>query len=590
MSSFRRRLINILKRELPYIELDYIESTGTQYIDTGYIPTINTDIKTRASVEYNSNTTPVALFGYLSGSNPYNRYAIQYHQKYIYCAKGKTENTNETITYSKMCDIETQGDKYIYDGTTISVAPLDFSVSNTLSIILFARQTTSVNRHSKARMEYFRIYENNILVQYLIPVIRKLDGKVCMYDKISKQFFENEGTGEFIPGTLKNLPEGYAQLDYLESTGNQYIDLDIVPTNKIGVNINCMALQNTNVAFVGAMDTSIVDSRFNLPYMGASNNSIYWSWNTVNSKADMAFEINKLIELNFNFFNNRKVTLNENTFSTNLPTLNEGNNSLYLFAINRDNIQYYKGKGRIYNVKISDEEKIIMNLIPMLDEDEKPCMYDIINGISYYNQGTEEFIVGSILKYSLPTKYKECKWLQGDLNSYIDTGILPNNKTSAEVKFTVTDLKNTRPLGVTDGKNRFSIVLPNAGTGYLVNQIGTTNKVIESKQMSVGETATIKNDKGKLYYNGSLVDTVTPNTFNIDMPIFIAAQNSWTGTISALDKSLIEYVKLWKNNILVMYMLPCLDENNVPCMYDLVRRQTFYNSGNGEFLYELKED
>ena len=258
--SFRRHLLKRMKgeKELPYIQLDYIESTGTQYIDTGYIPTINTDIKTRASVQYNSGSAPVALFGYLSGKDPYNRYAVQYHKNIIYCAKGKTEVTNDTIDYTKMCDIETQGDKYIYNGIEMSVAPLDFSVSNKLSIVLFARRTTTVNRHSKSKIEFFKIYENGNLVMDLIPCIRKSDGVVCMYDLVSNSFFENEGTGSFIAGTLTNLPKGYAQVSYLESTGTQYIDTGIKQKNNSIVEIN-YALSNTtqgNLVVFGAYDTN----------------------------------------------------------------------------------------------------------------------------------------------------------------------------------------------------------------------------------------------------------------------------------------------------------------------------------------------
>ena len=197
-----------------YVLCDYLESTGTQYIDTGYIPTINTDIKTRASSQYNAGSIPVALFGYLSGSNQYNRYAIQYHKDMVYVAKGKTEGTISAIDYTKMCDIETQGSKYIYDGNVISVAPLDFSVSNKLSIVLFARQTTNVNRHSKSKIEFFKIYEKGVLVQNLIPCLDNT-GTPCMYDTVSGKTFYNKGTGEFkwsINPTylqLKDFVEGF---------------------------------------------------------------------------------------------------------------------------------------------------------------------------------------------------------------------------------------------------------------------------------------------------------------------------------------------------------------------------------------------
>ena len=34
-------------------------------------------------------------------------------------------------------------------------------------------------------------------------------------------------------------------------------------------------------------------------------------------------------------------------------------------------------------------------------------------------------------------------------------------------------------------------------------------------------------------------------------------------------------------------LIPALDRNGTPCMYDTVSKQTFYNAGTGEFLYEL---
>ena len=34
-------------------------------------------------------------------------------------------------------------------------------------------------------------------------------------------------------------------------------------------------------------------------------------------------------------------------------------------------------------------------------------------------------------------------------------------------------------------------------------------------------------------------------------------------------------------------LIPALDRNGTPCMYDSVSKQTFYNAGTGKFLYEL---
>ena len=32
-------------------------------------------------------------------------------------------------------------------------------------------------------------------------------------------------------------------------------------------------------------------------------------------------------------------------------------------------------------------------------------------------------------------------------------------------------------------------------------------------------------------------------------------------------------------------LIPVLDKNNIPCMFDKVTKQFFYNQGTGQFLY-----
>lgn len=46
------------------------------------------------------------------------------------------------------------------------------------------------------------------------------------------------------------------------------------------------------------------------------------------------------------------------------------------------------------------------------------------------------------------------------------------------------------------------------------------------------------------------------------------------------------YCKLYYNNELIRDLIPVLDENNVPCLYDKVTDSFFYNKGSGTFLYE----
>ncbi len=49
------------------------------------------------------------------------------------------------------------------------------------------------------------------------------------------------------------------------------------------------------------------------------------------------------------------------------------------------------------------------------------------------------------------------------------------------------------------------------------------------------------------------------------------------------------YVKRYINNSTItesmMVLVPLLDKNNRPCMFDLVKREYYYNQGTGEFKY-----
>ena len=46
-------------------------------------------------------------------------------------------------------------------------------------------------------------------------------------------------------------------------------------------------------------------------------------------------------------------------------------------------------------------------------------------------------------------------------------------------------------------------------------------------------------------------------------------------------------IYIYDNDILMHNFVPCLDENGTPCLYDLLTKQTFYNQGTGNFLYQI---
>ena len=77
----------------------------------------------------------------------------------------------------------------------------DFDNSATYSIYIFfinnkGNHPLTVN---EMKLYYFKIFDNNTLVRDYIPVLDK-NKRPCLFDKVSKNCFYNQGDGEFLYG------------------------------------------------------------------------------------------------------------------------------------------------------------------------------------------------------------------------------------------------------------------------------------------------------------------------------------------------------------------------------------------------------
>ena len=98
---------------------------------------------------------------------------------------------------------------FVMASNTISIDEASYTVGSIKSgsfnkhLGLFLPMTKGGNSGEgpgSGNLYYCKLYENDILVGDFIPVKRKDDGVICLYDKVSKQFLLNQGTGSFITG------------------------------------------------------------------------------------------------------------------------------------------------------------------------------------------------------------------------------------------------------------------------------------------------------------------------------------------------------------------------------------------------------
>ena len=186
-----------------YTKLEYIESTGTQYISTGITPTENTKVV----IEFNSSSSSGVVFGQDSG---YKVNAFMFAMTVVVF-----DSTKKDISISANAK------------HTVQVAPKAFKVDNGSSQYIYANKVNAAypmflfgnNRNGKfsegvaMKLYSFKVYENDVLIADYIPC--KQGNAVGLYDDVAGAMNLPLGTGDFtagpsISGTHKTLINGTA--------------------------------------------------------------------------------------------------------------------------------------------------------------------------------------------------------------------------------------------------------------------------------------------------------------------------------------------------------------------------------------------
>ncbi|MBR2766614.1 InlB B-repeat-containing protein [Candidatus Saccharibacteria bacterium] len=451
-----------------YQAVEYIESTGTQYIDTGVIPSDTTGIYGKLSS--NQIVDDSIYFG--SRANKNNRFWIGNWKKSIYF--GWNENTYRQINITddskyivKMNYLNDRksifDDELIKDFSDITLGP------NAYSIHVFAgNDDGDPSYNAKMKLYEFRISVGSTIAHEYIPCYRKNDGTIGLYDVVDEVFYENQGTGTFNKGndtsyitsqiitpqtvvssdenhTLyaiwgKNitvafdanggevspssktinydstygelptptkagynfvgwktenngytLPNEYQEVEYIESTGSQYINTGVLTSDATGIYARVLSTDVSNdLVYFGSRKGS-ADTRF---WIANKSRQIYYGWNTNTFRPGTIYttDINRI---SLNYLNDRRAMYNNEVVKNIDTTLDASNNlPIFIFAGNTGSASY-KSKIKLYEFKISVGASIEHSYIACYRKSDNIIgLYDVVSDAFYTNNGTGTFYVG----------------------------------------------------------------------------------------------------------------------------------------------------------------------------------------------------
>lgn len=189
-------------------------------------------------------------------------------------------------------------------------------------------------------------------------------------------------------------------------------------------------------------------------------------------------------------------------------------------------------------------------------------------------------------------KYKcQVEYLESTGTQYIDTGVTGNVNTKIDVQFSKKNAETSYSIYGVVGARGSSASVNNIVVGLSSTQIALdfNNSRYATYRYIARDTledtiyrAVVSKEARQLFLNNALIGQNTALcTDNI------RTSNLWLFKVEnyGATNAKIYYCKIYDNGNLVRDFSPVLDWNDVPCMYDEMTDELFYNQGTGGFLY-----
>lgn len=380
-----------------YTEVQYIQSSGTQWIDTGFKPNQNTRIKMDCNV-IGFNSGDAFLFGarIASGNTAFCLAADDANTRWFALYGNAVQNPTGTCTGKHSIDFNQN--VLTLDGENSTFAKTTFQSS--YNLLLFATITNGNVDSQRGNMAVYacQIYDNGNLIRDFVPCIDPT-WAVGLYDLVGEKFYGNAGTGVFLAGPPRaTFPEGYTQLEYIQSTGTQYINTGFKPANttKVVADFEMTANSGSHQMIFGERPNSqgSAKGQYVLGYAGHKSPAV-WRSDFGTSQVSFASSIGwggrmtAIKDGNVCTLGSSSVTNTTSTFTASY--------ALTLFAGNTGGEMGSYTSVKLYSCQIYDNGTLTRNFIPCKNASGAVGLYDIVGAEFYANAGSGTFAAGPVV-------------------------------------------------------------------------------------------------------------------------------------------------------------------------------------------------
>jgi hypothetical protein len=374
--------------------VEYIESTGTQWINIGIEATSITRFVVKGTCDTNAHLNTQLLGTNNNSATTFfgARYLPATGKKSWYCVNAEGVSIGNPTNLSIIdCTIESRTSQYgtltdlidntISEFTRLATAEWGFTSGN---LLLFGGAENRISPN--ATCYSLQLYTANGLVRDFRPCLR--GNTPCMYDMVEGKYYMNAGTGTFGYGEIKFV-------DYIESTGTQWLLTDFYPTVDDEFVVDLQHLETTGSGDKMFFGIQKKDASLGCVFVEQFLPSYKWyvQFATTASKSTES-TIKERTERITITINKEKFTTSDGTEIVLNGDMALNNTPLTIFNQISSSGANRCSKLRMWSFYVLRDGSKVLDLRPALDYNNVACMYDMITGKYFYNQGTGEFIAG----------------------------------------------------------------------------------------------------------------------------------------------------------------------------------------------------
>lgn len=378
-----------------------------------------------------------------------------------------------------------------------------------------------------------------------------------------------------------SLPKGYVRLEYLQSSGTQYVNTGVSASSGFVVEMEFIP-----VSFDGYYDTLIGTessaSPWNCNWVRFNEN--YWELGVYdafsNTEPPTVGTRYKIVASTVKGSGYLKVN------GTQIITQNNSNGrastSLYLFANNKAGTATDHAPVKCYSCKITVGGSLVRDYVPMKRiSDNALGLYDLVNDKFYTNAGTGTFTAGPVIVEPLDeSKVVELEYIESNGAQYVSVGLKPNQNTRVRMDAYMTQevfpsvFFGCRPSSY--NKN-FALFINSSVVQSTYN--ASTAKVTGA---DVYVRSVLDANKNTVQAGGASA-THTAGTFQTDFELFLFASNE-AGTAKYFAYVRAYACQIFDNGLLARDYIPAKTVEGEIGLYDRVFKEFYRNAGTGAFV------